>query len=113
MFGDRGRPLPVVAAKGHCGNLGAGSGMIEVIAGVMALNRQRLFSVLNYQTPDPECRLRVVAGENEDAVPGRSFIHVSVTPQGQASAVSGADARRSRLNSLRGRFTTRVGYASA
>jgi 3-oxoacyl-[acyl-carrier-protein] synthase II len=87
VFGDRGRPLPIVAAKGHCGNLGAGSGMIEIIAGVMALNHQRLFSVLNYKTPDPQCRLRVVAGADEDAIPGRSFVNLSVTPQGQASAV--------------------------
>ena len=55
VFGDRSRPLPVVAAKGHCGNLGAGSGMIEIVAGVMALAHGRLFPVLNYKTPDPDC----------------------------------------------------------
>jgi 3-oxoacyl-[acyl-carrier-protein] synthase II len=87
VFGDRSRPLPVVAAKGHCGNLGAGSGMVELVAGVMALAYGRLFSVLNYKTPDPECALRVVANGNGDAVPGRSFVNLSVTPQGQASAV--------------------------
>jgi 3-oxoacyl-(acyl-carrier-protein) synthase len=61
--------------------------MVELVAGVMALAHGRLFSVLNYKTPDPQCALRVVANGNGDAAPGRSFVNLSVTPQGQASAV--------------------------
>ncbi len=85
--------LPVVAVKGHCGNLGAGSGMVELIAGVLALVHGRLFPVLNYETPDPQCPLQVVT--DGGAAPGQSFVNLSVTPQGQASAAlvrSAADA---------------------
>jgi 3-oxoacyl-[acyl-carrier-protein] synthase II len=84
VFAGRKRPLPVVAVKSYSGNLGAGSGMVELIAGAMALVHGRLFPVLNYETPDPECPLHVVT--DATAPPGESFVNLSVTPQGQASA---------------------------
>lgn len=85
VFGARSQPVPVVAAKSCFGNLGAGSGMVELIASVLAFGQERLFRVLNYETPDPECPLAVVA---EDSIsPGESFVNLNVTPQGQASAV--------------------------
>lgn len=84
VFGCRHAPLPVVAPKSHFGNLGAGSGMIEMVAGVLALVHNRLFPVLNYQNADPQCPVSVVVdGPTE---PGASFVNLSVTPQGQASA---------------------------
>ena len=55
MFGGRSRPLPVTAAKSYFGNLGAGSGMVELIASLLAMSHGRLFRMLNYETPDPEC----------------------------------------------------------
>jgi 3-oxoacyl-[acyl-carrier-protein] synthase II len=79
------RDVPVVAAKSYFGNLGAGSGAVEMAASLLALYYRRLFRVLNYQTPDPECPLAVVT--TDDAPPGDSFINLNVTPQGQASAV--------------------------
>ena len=85
VFGSRACPVPVVAPKGHFGNLGAGSGMVELIAGVLALGHGRLFPVLNYQLPDPDCPVSVVTAA-EDQGPGRCFAKLSVTPQGQASA---------------------------
>jgi 3-oxoacyl-[acyl-carrier-protein] synthase II len=84
VFGQRSDPLPVTAAKSYFGNLGAGSGMVELVASVMALRHGRLFPVLNYQTPDPACSLAVV--RDSQACPGDSFVTLSVTPQGQASA---------------------------
>jgi 3-oxoacyl-[acyl-carrier-protein] synthase II len=84
-FAARSTPLPVVAAKSQFGNLGAGSGMVELIASLLAMQHDRLFPVLNYTTPDPECP--VAAVRNGDARPGASFINLNVTPQGQASAV--------------------------
>jgi 3-oxoacyl-[acyl-carrier-protein] synthase II len=85
VFAPRATPLPVVAAKSYFGNLGAGSGMVELIASLLAMRHDRLFPVLNYATPDPECP--VAAVRNGDARPGSSFINLNVTPQGQASAV--------------------------
>jgi 3-oxoacyl-[acyl-carrier-protein] synthase II len=81
----RARAVPVVAAKSSFGNLGAGSGAVEIAASLLALQHGRLFRVLNYQTPDPECPLAVVT--TDDTPPGDSFINLNVTPQGQASAV--------------------------
>jgi 3-oxoacyl-[acyl-carrier-protein] synthase II len=85
VLGDRSKPAPVVAPKSHFGNLGAGSGMIELIAGVLALGRKQLFTVLNYRTPDPDCPLAIVTDGDVD--PGRSFLNLNATPQGQAAAV--------------------------
>jgi 3-oxoacyl-[acyl-carrier-protein] synthase II len=85
VFGGRGVPVPVVAAKSYFGNLGAGSGMVELIASVLALGMGRLFRVLNYETPDPECPVAAVA--SDDVNPGANFVNLNVTPQGQASAV--------------------------
>lgn len=85
IFATRSKPLPVTAAKSYFGNLGAGSGMVELIASLLAMQNNQLFPVLNYTTPDPECPVAVV--RDGDAQPGASFINLSVTPQGQASAV--------------------------
>src|SRR5208337_839658 len=55
VFAARAKPLPVTAAKSYFGNLGAGGGMVELIASLLALRHDRLFPILNYATPDPEC----------------------------------------------------------
>ncbi len=85
IFGSDAQKLPVTAAKSYFGNLGAGSGTVELIAGVMALANDRLFPILNYQTPDPACPVHAV--RSSEASPGASFLNLSVTPQGQASCV--------------------------
>lgn len=85
VFGHRGKPLPVTAAKSYFGNLGAGSGMVELVASLLALHHDRLFPLLNYETPDPECPVAAVTDTQQAA--GSSFVALNVTPQGQASAV--------------------------
>ena len=56
--------VPVTALKSYFGNLGAGSGVVELIASVLALREGRLPRVLNYETPDPACALAVVTDDN-------------------------------------------------
>ncbi len=85
VFADRGQPVPVVAAKSHFGNLGAGSGLVELIGSLLALQQGCLFPVLNYETPDPKCPVAVVTDGQTEA--GESFVNLNVTPQGQAAAV--------------------------
>jgi 3-oxoacyl-[acyl-carrier-protein] synthase II len=85
VFGDRSGPLPVTAAKSYFGNLGAGSGLVELVASLMALREGRLFPILNYEMPDPECPIAAVTNGRAD--PGTSFVKLNVTPQGQASAL--------------------------
>jgi 3-oxoacyl-[acyl-carrier-protein] synthase II len=84
VFGRRADTLPVAAAKSYFGNLGAGSGLVELIASLMAMEKGKLFPILNYETPDPECPIVAARGEMS---PGRSVLNLNVTPQGQASAV--------------------------
>jgi 3-oxoacyl-[acyl-carrier-protein] synthase II len=84
VFGDRTAKLPVTAAKSYFGNLGAASGMVELVASIMALRQGRLFRVLNYETPDPACPINVC---REETSPGSNCLLVNVTPQGQASAL--------------------------
>jgi len=85
VFAERRKPLPVTAAKSYFGNLGAGSGSVELIASLLALGHDRLFPILNYATPDQECPIAAV--RDGEVPPGNSFINLSVTPQGQAAAV--------------------------
>lgn len=86
VLGSRSRPLPVTAAKSYMGNVGAAGGLLELITSVLALQHGQLFPILNYETPDPRCPIHAVRTCGED--PGDSFLKVSVTPQGQASAIA-------------------------
>jgi len=84
VFGSRKQPLPVVAAKSYFGNLGAAGGLVEAAASLLAAREGRLFTTLNYETPDPQCPVHIAqAGDPA----GDNFISVNVTPQGQASAI--------------------------
>jgi len=85
LLGSATAQVPVVAAKSYFGNLGAGSCVVELIASLVGLSQGRLFRTLNYQQPDPQCPLAVVAGEEVPS--GANFLKLAVTPQGQASAL--------------------------
>lgn len=85
VFGPRAASLPVVALKSYFGNLGAGSGLVELAASALAFEHGKLFPILNYETPDPACKVAAVMGG--DTPPGDSFLNLSVTPQGQASCL--------------------------
>jgi 3-oxoacyl-[acyl-carrier-protein] synthase II len=81
-IGDR--DVPVAAAKSYFGNLGAGSGAIEIVASCLALDRQQLFPVLNTRTVDPKCPIRLARTSDG---PGEAFMHVAYSAQGQACGV--------------------------
>ncbi|MEM8679500.1 MAG: beta-ketoacyl-[acyl-carrier-protein] synthase family protein [Planctomycetota bacterium] len=83
FFGDH-QPV-VAAAKSYFGNLGAASGLVELIASLLAIDHQQLFRTLNYETPDPACPIRLAQGTEH--APGTSVLNLNYTPQGQASAV--------------------------
>ncbi len=83
VFGDR--RVPVTAAKSYFGNLGAGGGAVELIAGVLALRENKLFPILNNVMGDPDCPISPVREFGVAA--GDSFVKLSVSPQAQASAV--------------------------
>ncbi|MCA9120656.1 MAG: beta-ketoacyl-[acyl-carrier-protein] synthase family protein [Planctomycetaceae bacterium] len=84
-FVNRASPVPVTAAKSYFGNLGAGSGIVEIIASLLAIQEGELFPILNYEHADSECPIHAARG---DSSPGNSFINVNISPQGQAGAIA-------------------------
>ncbi|MEC8508094.1 MAG: beta-ketoacyl-[acyl-carrier-protein] synthase family protein, partial [Planctomycetota bacterium] len=70
--------------KSFTGNLGAASGLVEAMSSLLAIRENQLFGTLNYETPDPDCPIRI---SRECGNPGDSVLNLSITPQGQASAV--------------------------
>jgi 3-oxoacyl-[acyl-carrier-protein] synthase II len=84
VLGPAAARVPTMAAKANFGNLGGGSGLVECVASLLALVRGELFPLLNYETPDPECRIRAARGGD----PAGDFCLTSaVTPQGQAGTL--------------------------
>ncbi len=84
-FGDHANRLPVVAPKSSFGNLGAASGLIEAAASILAVRHGSLFPTLNYETPDPNCRLNVTTAPTP--IENRVILSLSSTPQGQSSSL--------------------------
>jgi len=86
VFGDDlGRRVPVTALKSFLGNSGAGSGLLELAGSVVGLSHGVIPFTLNYETPDPECPLNIVAGKPL-ATSNRILLTINVTRIGQAAA---------------------------
>lgn len=82
VFGD----VPVFAPKGHLGNSGAASGLIELAASVLALQHGLLPGTLNYTQPDDACPVAVTTGAPTTLT--RPYaVKLSVTDLGQCAAV--------------------------
>lgn len=87
VFGDElGRRIPVTALKSFLGNSGAGSGLLELAGSVVGLSHGLIPYTLNYETPDPECPLNIVAGQPQ-TTSNRVVLNINVTRVGQAAAV--------------------------
>lgn len=84
VLGDAAGRIPTVAAKSHFGNLGGGSGLVECVGSILALQHGELFPLLNHETADEACGIRP-ARRGEPA--GDVFVSTSVTPQGQAGSL--------------------------
>jgi 3-oxoacyl-[acyl-carrier-protein] synthase II len=52
--------VPVTAPKSFFGNLGAGTGAVEMAVSVLAFEQGFVPPTLNYQEPDPQCPVNVV-----------------------------------------------------
>ncbi|HET6879323.1 MAG TPA: beta-ketoacyl-[acyl-carrier-protein] synthase family protein [Pirellulales bacterium] len=55
--------VPVTAPKSFFGNLGSGTGAVELLASLLAFEHGRVPVTLNYERPDPACPINVVHGE--------------------------------------------------
>ncbi len=91
VLGDFGRRIPLVAAKSQLANAGAGSGILELIASLLALRHGHLFPVLNYSEHDPACPVRPV--RNCDEAAGSSFLNLNSFGRGLASCVAAGTFR--------------------
>jgi 3-oxoacyl-[acyl-carrier-protein] synthase II len=85
VFGDLASKIPVAALKGYFGNPGAGAGIIEIAASLLAGAEGLVPRSINCEQPDPACGLNIT----QDFVPvsSRKFLKISFNRAGQASAV--------------------------
>ena len=77
--------VPVTAPKSYFGNLGQGSGFVELVVSLLAMNRGVVPPTLNFETPDPACPVNVV--RQMTATDRRSVIKLNHNVTGQAAAV--------------------------
>jgi 3-oxoacyl-[acyl-carrier-protein] synthase II len=76
----------VTAIKSYCGDLGGGSGAVELAASVLALASGSVPPTLNYQSPDPACPLQVVHGSPLPVDRGAAVV-LNQSSTGQAAAL--------------------------
>jgi 3-oxoacyl-[acyl-carrier-protein] synthase II len=77
--------VPVTAPKSYFGNLGQGSGMVELVVSLLALSNDAVPPTLNYETPDPDCPVNVVTSLQQSQQP--TFVKLNHNAMGQAAAV--------------------------
>lgn len=80
-----GENAPVVtSAKSLFGNIGAGSGTVELISSCLALEHDTLFPLSGFEEIDSECSIKPA---RPGALPGNAFVSLSYSSQGQAAGV--------------------------
>jgi 3-oxoacyl-[acyl-carrier-protein] synthase II len=62
-LGETAARIPVTALKSYFGSFDAGTGAVELAGSLLALRHRMLPRTLNYESPDPLCRLNVVRDE--------------------------------------------------
>ena len=84
-LGTAAETIPVTGLKSYFGTFDAGAGAVELAGSLLALRHGEVPFTLNYETPDPNCRLNVVHHEPHRL---RNFTALSVnrTAMGQSAA---------------------------
>lgn len=82
LLGD----VPVTALKSYFGNLAAGTGAVEAVASVLALECGRVPATLNYERSDPACPVNVIAGKSLTGAKPTALL-LNHSPMGQAVAM--------------------------
>jgi 3-oxoacyl-[acyl-carrier-protein] synthase II len=77
--------VPVTALKSFFGNLGLGSGAVELAVSLISLGKGLIPPTLNYDTPDPECPVNVV--REPQPAETRTFVKLNHNATGHAAAV--------------------------
>jgi 3-oxoacyl-[acyl-carrier-protein] synthase II len=79
--------VPVTAPKSFFGNLGSGTGAVEMAVSVLALAEGVVPVTLNYERPDPECPVAVVHEGPLEGAPPIALL-LNQTGMGQAVALA-------------------------
>ncbi|MCE2793353.1 MAG: beta-ketoacyl-[acyl-carrier-protein] synthase family protein [Planctomycetota bacterium] len=77
--------VPVVALKHLFGHLGPGSGCVELVGGILAMQRNRLPGAINFKQPDPGTQLNISSRTRNHAQ--QHMLKLSFSPTGQIAAV--------------------------
>ena len=78
-MGDAAESVPVTGLKSYFGTFDAGAGAVELAASVLALRHGVVPCTLNYENPDPLCRLNVIRRE---PLPVKNLTALSVNRSG-------------------------------
>jgi 3-oxoacyl-[acyl-carrier-protein] synthase II len=83
-LGDSAEKIPVTALSSYFGQFDAGSGAVKLAGSILALRHGELPRTLNYEHPDPLCRLQVA----REPIRLRNSLGMSVsrTSMGQSAA---------------------------
>jgi 3-oxoacyl-[acyl-carrier-protein] synthase II len=66
LFGEHAQKLKVSSTKSMTGHLLGAAGGIEAIVSVMAIQDQLIPPTINYETPDPDCKLDYVPNQAQE-----------------------------------------------
>jgi 3-oxoacyl-[acyl-carrier-protein] synthase II len=77
--------VPVTAFSSYFGTAGAGCGLLELVAGVLATSNGLTLPTLGYSQPDPRCPVRVTTKAAN--ITSDYMLKLSFTPYGHAAAV--------------------------
>ena len=84
-LGDCALKIPVTAMKSFVGHFDAGAGAVELAGTLLSLKYGKVPATLNYEVPDPRCRLNVVR-EYARGLSTRTALTVNRTAMGQSAA---------------------------
>lgn len=84
-LGMQSERIPVTALTSYFGSFDAGTGAVELAGSLLALKNQQLPMTLNYETPDPRCKLNV-ARSGLVNLKNSTALSVNRTSMGQSAA---------------------------
>lgn len=84
-MGDCVLKVPVTAMKSFIGHFDAGAGAVELAGTLLSLKNGVVPATLNYEIPDPRCRLNVIK-EGPQKLKTRTALTVNRTAVGQSAA---------------------------
>lgn len=79
--------VPVVANKGHFGNLGPGTSLVETVASILSIQQQLLPPTLNCEFPDPKCPVNVTSDRSDNRLKIDRVLKSSVSETGQIASI--------------------------